>query len=373
MSRRAKGEGSIYRQGTAWIAQLVRDGKKVRRTRKTKAEAAKALEELKAQGARGLTAYKALTVAGWVEVYINTYCTGLRANTRKSYRQCAEHITGLLGEVRLQDLTAVDVQGAVNALDDRPRTARYMLTLLRAALRRAAAAGIIAANPAKAIKAPPARPKVHSLPTTDEILAIAAYHKNNWWYALVILAATTGARLSELLALQTEDVIGNVVYIRHALILGENAEKGAPRPLIRERTKTAAGERAIIVPASVIKMVLEARRKALAERLAAGAPLATPYLFSKADGSPLNPGTVSALFSHTAKALGIKSTFHDLRHAMASRLYNEGIAPKEIQEQLGHSSVRVTLDIYTHLEEEAKRGTAEAIERAYKGLIGGTS
>lgn len=373
MSRRAKGEGSVYRQGTAWIAQVRIDGRKVRRTRKTKAEAVRALEELRAQSAHGLTEYRALTVAGWLEVYLNAYCKHLRANTRKSYRQCLGHAAALLGNVNLLDLTAVDVQRAVNALEDKPRTARYMLTLLRAALRRARAAGIIAANPAEGVKAPPARPKAYRVPTTEEILAIAACHKNDWWYGLILLAATTGARLSELLALQIEDVDGRTVHIRHALILGENSEKGAPRPLIRERTKTAAGERAVIVPKAVLKIVLEARRRALAARLAAGVPLATPYLFSRSDGAPLNPATVSAAFSHTAKALGIPLTFHGLRHAMASRLYSEGIAPKEIQAQLGHSSVRVTLDIYTHLMEDAKEGTARAVERAYKGLIPATT
>ena len=80
---------------------------------------------------------------------------------------------------------------------------------------------------------------------------------------------------------------------------------------------------------------------------------------------PLDPSTVSYSFNKIVKAAGLKVRFHDLRHSCASLMLREGIHPKIVSEMLGHSSVAITLDIYSHvtpgLQEAAAKSLNEVI------------
>ena len=80
------------------------------------------------------------------------------------------------------------------------------------------------------------------------------------------------------------------------------------------------------------------------------------FVFTTFDGRPVRPNNVSCYFSWLRTRLGIKSTFHMLRHDMASRMKNSShFDLKDIQAQLGHASIKITMDIYTHLDEESQQ------------------
>ena len=73
-------------------------------------------------------------------------------------------------------------------------------------------------------------------------------------------------------------------------------------------------------------------------------------MFAKADGSPMSPSTVSHAFLDLRRKLGLEGVhLHSLRHTHATLLMKGGENPKAVQERLGHSSIAVTMDIYSHV------------------------
>ena len=95
------------------------------------------------------------------------------------------------------------------------------------------------------------------------------------------------------------------------------------------------------------------------------------------DGSPWHPGTMTSLFRDLARRAGLNITFHGLRHTHATHLLRAGIHVKVVSERLGHSTIGLTLDTYSHvlpgMQEEAAAKTDAAIRRAMDGLRAGAS
>lgn len=88
------------------------------------------------------------------------------------------------------------------------------------------------------------------------------------------------------------------------------------------------------------------------------------YIFKWPDGKPFAPDYVSQHFAAAIRHKGLKHiTFHGLRHSCASVLVNQGMTPKDIQEWLGHSDVRTTMNIYGHIDASRKKVIGETIEK----------
>ena len=117
------------------------------------------------------------------------------------------------------------------------------------------------------------------------------------------------------------------------------------------KPKTKGSRRMIALSPSLALLLREDKQKQEFDRMLLGKPLsAVDLVFSNPDGSPLRPNTVSRAFEKLARTLGFKGIrFHDLRHAHATLMLRQGIHPKIVSERLGHSSVAITLDIYSHV------------------------
>ena len=91
--------------------------------------------------------------------------------------------------------------------------------------------------------------------------------------------------------------------------------------------------------------------KTATERLLDGSLLKdSDLVFSKSDGSPIRPNTITRAWSDLAKKCGIlASRLHDARHSHASIMLKAGVHPRIVQERLGHSTIAITLDIYSHV------------------------
>lgn len=88
------------------------------------------------------------------------------------------------------------------------------------------------------------------------------------------------------------------------------------------------------------------------------------FVFKWDNGKRFSPDYVSKHFSKTIENNGLhKLTFHGLRHSCASMLVNDGFNPKDIQEWLGHSDVRTTMNIYGHMDNSRKKVVGEAISK----------
>jgi integrase len=136
----------------------------------------------------------------------------------------------------------------------------------------------------------------------------------------------------------------------------------------------------IALPPS-LAITLRGHKAQLAEQKALfGIPFAdTDLVFAHLDGSPLDPTTVSHAFNKVARRVGLAQIrFHDLRHTHASLLLRQGVHPKVVSERLGHSTVAITLDVYSHVTpglqeaaalrfEDAIQNSAREKQPAYSG------
>jgi integrase len=142
--------------------------------------------------------------------------------------------------------------------------------------------------------------------------------------------------------------------------------RGAPR---FSEPKTKRGRRSVALDAETVEALHEHRERQLDERLAWGLAYESHNLvFCRENGTPIWPRTFSRSFDHHVRDAGLpKIRLHDLRHSHASLALEAGVHPRVVQERLGHASIAITLDIYSHvipaMQEDAAEKIAALLER----------
>ena len=209
----------------------------------------------------------------------------------------------------------------------------------------------------------PSRKEVIILPPSEIDRLIDAFEGTDY-YTLVYTALYTGMRRGELLGLRWCDVdlplaTISVTQSLQRLYGGEFS--------VRE-PKSAHSRRLIPMPPSLAILLRSQKEHEEQQKELFGITVApTDLVFAHLDGSPLDPSTVSHTFAQIVTESGLKNVrFHDLRHAHASLMLRTGANPKVISERLGHSSIAITMDIYSHvmpgLQEEAAIRFEEALK-----------
>jgi len=193
-----------------------------------------------------------------------------------------------------------------------------------------------------------------------EAVAESPYHE------LFTVALYTGMRRSELLGLPWKDVD---LYLAQ-LSVTQTLHRLSSGGFIFGKPKTAKSRRTIALPPTVCILLGQLKERQIGERLLLGLKLQDDDLvFSKPDGKPLDPSTITHTFKKIIKSAGLPNLrFHDLRHTHASLMLKQGIHPKIVSERLGHSSIGITLDTYSHvmpgLQEAAALRFEEGLQRA---------
>lgn len=277
--------------------------------------------------------------------------------------------------MRMCELTRDHIQRVITSRFGRHhRTAKLFRTVIGMALAAAQRDGLIKDNPAQGAALPPKEPKREFVrPTPAQWAALMNAHTPlPCWRMIILTELMTGLRRSEILGLTWDDIRhtqdGGEIRIRSALIVGKTVN--GRRPLIMAGTKSEAGQRTLPLPKSYMDELENYREKQLRSMTGAGRWTAGPAVFTTKDGRAINPDTFSALYYRIRKKLGIGSTFHQLRHDMATSMKESGLFDfKDMQSQLGHSSIKVTMDIYTHPGAAARRKLGHWI--AERGLMAG--
>jgi integrase len=181
--------------------------------------------------------------------------------------------------------------------------------------------------------------------------------------AAYVLAATTGLRRGELLGLRWRDLdlgAGRLSVTQTLVSVNYAVSFSTP--------KTAAGRRSVALDPATVAALRAHRVAVLEERLSLGlgAPTEDALAFTAIDGTPLHPGQFSDRFDRLVKAAGVpRIRFHDLRHTHATLALRAGVHPKVVSERLGHSTISVTLDTYSHaipaMQEEAAAKVAALV------------
>jgi integrase len=280
----------------------------------------------------------------------------------------ANHVKPALGRVKLRNLSAMHLQRLYrDKLDARlsPATVQKIHHVIHKALLQALRWDLIARNPADAVKAPsPATEEMRPL-SADEARRLLDAAKGYRLEALYVLVVHTGMRRGELLGLKWSDVDleGGTVSVRRTLTRTDNGKGvalGDPKTKRSRRTVRLTRE-----ATEALRGHLERQLRQIEE---AGDHYRDEGLvFATEAGTLINPSNLrQRSFAPLLKRAGLPPSvrFHDLRHTTATLLLSRGVHPKFVQELLGHASVAITLDTYSHAVPGMGDQTAAAMEDA---------
>lgn len=181
--------------------------------------------------------------------------------------------------------------------------------------------------------------------------------------ALVYITLYYGLRRSEILGLRWSavDFDRNTITINHTVVKNRTI-------VCKDRTKTESSKRTFVLLDDVRKVLINRKAKQEKDKEEYGSGyINSDYIFTREDGTLFRPDYITRGFQRVLKKHGLpQMRFHDLRHSTASILYDKGWDLKDSQAWLGHSSVDVTGDIYTHISEERKMRMAGALNSTFK-------
>ena len=195
--------------------------------------------------------------------------------------------------------------------------------------------------------------------STAQVRTVIEEARDERLWPLWVVIVTTGLRVSEALGLAWSDVGPDTLTVRHQLARVDGR-------WVRSEPKTRQSRRTIPLTARAVEALAEQRRRQDAERGEHPRPI-DGLVFTTPDGKPIHSSNVLPAWYRTLRRLGLpRVTTHDLRHSAATILLREGVPLPTIAAILGHSTIRVTADLYAHVIEESKVEAATAMQKALR-------
>ena len=373
-ARRGYGEDSIYwheakgRYVGAISLGYDPKGKRIRKSviGKTKAEVRDKLKALHRELDEGTTSSPTYRVDQAVSAWLASL--DLDPSTVTTYRFMAKHVTKGLGDRRLRDLTAKDVQGFLEGLPLLTRSRKLIHKILRDSIQHAMIAGLAGRNVAAIVNSTPrgsgGRPsKALSVAQAEAVLTAA---KGTRLEAYLALSLMTGIRTEEARALTWG----------HVDLEGDpSADPPVPPHVAVWRsvrshgeTKTERSKRTLALPEFVADALREHRVRQAAERLRAGPRWKEhDLLFASTTGTPRSAGNIRRDFQRICEKAGLAQewTPRELRHSFVSMLSADGVGTEDISHLVGHSSTRTTERVYRHELRPVLRTGAERMGRIF--------
>ncbi len=270
--------------------------------------------------------------------------------------------------MRLKNLTPAHVRGFYRERLDAglaPATVRKMHVVLHKALDQAVADGLIPRNATDAVKVPRSEREEIKPLTAEEANRLMETARGDRLEALYVLAIHTGLRQGELLALRWEDIDleGGKLRVRRTLTYAGGRHSFS-------EPKTKKSRRTVRLSATAVSALRDHLGRQIGEMERLGS-LYQPgrLVFAGETGGIVTPSNLrNRAFARLLKRAGLPSTtrFHDLRHTCATLLLSKNVNPKIVSELLGHSSIAVTLDTYSHVLPDMQEKAAQAIEDALR-------
>jgi len=292
----------------------------------------------------------------------------IRPGTYKTYRWLVNyHIIPQLGQIKMVNLSPQHLVSMYERLGSgekhlSPQTINHVHKVLHDALETAVKWELLVKNVARLVK-PPQIPKSETKTWTDEeLMQFLEFTKNSRYHIIFLLAATTGMRRGEVLGVKWEDISLET----GKLCVRRSYTRGVVGHIFQE-PKTAAGIRTIVLPQQTVD-ALKKHRLVLEEDRKKAEKNGTEYnnhglVVQTRNGFPVSPYFLEARWLDLLRKSGLpKIRLHDLRHTHASLLLKAGIHPKAVSERLGHSSIMITLDRYSHLFPTLQQEAAERFD-----------
>lgn len=354
VARRGFGEGSIYPRGEGrWVSYLrLPDGRKKFFTGHTREVVKEKLQEAQRQAHAGqLVLGRDQLVSLYLERWLaDAVRHSVRPRTYENYDLCIRRLLPHIGRVRLRSLTPEHIQHALGKLLDgglARRTVRQVHMVLRRALKQAVLWRMLPTNPSDAVKPPRADRKEMRTLNEVEVRHLLAVTVGMRDHGLWVLLVTTGLRLGEALALRWSDID----FAERRAVVGRAVQHQRGVGLAFVEPKSARSRRTVPLPPETLQALEGQRRANDDDRRNAGSQWqANDLVFPNPVGRPRNM-TYRAISFHAAlKRAGLpRLRLHDLRHTAATHLLTKHVHPKVVQDLLGHSTIAITLDTYSHV------------------------
>lgn len=322
-----------------------------------------------------------ITLAQFFDRWLKHIKPNVSPRTHERYEQIAtKNVTPLLGAKVLSKLQPIDISEAYSkALESgrrdgkgglSPRTVHHMHRVLFSALNQAERWKLINRNPAALLEKKD-RPKIErkpvktiDAPTTATVIDAAREQR---LFIPIVLGALCGLRRGEITALRWQAVdleAGQLAVVASTsqLDTGDKAKR------IRDKEAKSGKARTVALPSLAVEELCRWRAAQAEELLKLGIRRDDSWkVFTLADGSTMQPHSLTSAMSKFLKKWGV--TLHKLRHSHASHMLASNVHPKIVQERLGHSSISVTMDIYSHLMPNMQGEAAAAVDGVMRAAI----
>ena len=291
--------------------------------------------------------------------YLEQWLAHMRAlvspKTHERYAELArKSIIPLIGNATLSKLQPLEISAAYSKAlaqgrrDGKgglsPRTVHHMHRVLRQSLQQAVRWHLIARNPTDAARPPKVeRARMRTFDNDQTAMLLEALRSTRM-FVPTLLAVSCGLRRGEIVALRWRAL--DLEARRLAVV----ASTEQTRAGVREKEPKGRKGRVVNLPSFVVEQLRRHRLQQAEEMLKIGVRQSgQTHVVTRADGKPLQPRSVTHEWHRLLATTGLpRVRFHDLRHTHASHLLAEGVHPKVVMERLGHSSIGITLDTYSH-------------------------
>lgn len=336
----------------------------------TKKEAEQALTAAMSRYDRGTDIVPdKVTLAEFLNRWLADYADfNVVPSTAQRYRiAISKHISPHVGSLLLSRLRPLHIQQLHATCMKEGLSARTVTQhhrIVSEALKHAVQWQLLFANPAASISAPRFERLEMKTFDKDEIQRLLAAAEGTYLHDLIYLALHTGARSGELLALRWSDID----FEHSRLAIRRTVQRITGQGVVFGQTKNHRSRRAITLSPEASAFLQERRKRQLSERQ----PLGLAYfdqdlVFAQPLGQPYEPGQVSRAFPKLLERAGLRRIrFHDLRHTTATMLLSAGIHAKVVSERLGHATINITLDTYSHVLPDLQEEAAAAMDAVLK-------
>jgi integrase len=327
----------------------------------TKGDASRWLAVVEADMARGQfidPEAGQITVRAWAQQWLDR--PGKRPSSLLRDRQALEVFLAQLGHVRLSALTAGMVQEAVNARAKiaKPATVTRDFASFRAMINAAVDADMIGRSPVRKIAVPQIRPPERNGLTAKQLQDLLSRIPPRY-RALILVAAVLGLRWGEAVGLRVRDID----FMRRTVTVAQVVEELQGHLRLIPEAKTRSSLRTIAAPPFVIEAIAE--HLALYSSAAQFGP--EDLVFRGPRGGILRRRFGERVLRPALSQAGLPEslTFHGLRHVAVTAMAEAGVPYSVTQRRVGHSTAKLTMELYSHRTTEADRLAALALERFF--------
>jgi integrase len=373
---RDKGEGTIYLRADSlrWTAAVtMHDGKRPTlgcshrhrpNDRRPCPESRANLTELvRLRDVRAPSDGHRLTVGQYLQRWLEDVRPNLAPATWRKHESIVRvHINPNIGPVRLSELSVADCRQLFDRLAGSldGQSVRHVRATLRRGLADALRDGLITRNVSALAEAAPLKTAERQYLDAPQCRLLIEGTRDDPLHAFWVLAVTTGMREAEMLGLTWESVDLDAATATVSATLQRVEGQWQLRS-----PKTAKSRRTVPLPAVTVAALRQHRTRQLEQRAAAGKLGPDGLVFTSVTGRPIHGSNLLPELRAHLDRLGLpRVTIHDLRHSCATVLYAMGVPLPAIADILGHSSIRVTADLYRHRVPELARDAAERMQGA---------